>query len=102
AVTFYSVRKATRSHVAAWVSIGFLVALLAPWSGEPGSIIDFGLDWMAACSYGAALGIAIASDGFQSTRGSIAFGFAVGVALLTRYLTGVYFGLIFLSFLAWV
>ncbi len=102
AVTFLAVRKATRSGVAAWVSVAFLAALLCPWSGETGSATDFRLDWMAACAYGVALGAATACDGFRSTGRSAVFGLAVGIALLTRFLTGVYFGLIFISLLIWV
>ena len=101
-VTFLAVRRATRSAIASLVSVAFMAALLAPWSGDTGSVTDFRLDWMAACAYGVALGAAVATDGFRSTRGSAVFGSAVGVALLTRFLTGVYFGLIFIALFAWV
>ena len=102
AATFVSIRRATRSDFAAWISVGFLAAILCPWSGEPGSATDFRLDWLAACTYGIALGAAALTDGFRSSKGALIFGFAVGVALLTRFLTAVYFGLIFAALLVWV
>ena len=102
AATFVSVRRATRSDFAAWISFGFLAAMLCPWSGEPGSATDFRLDWLATCTYGIALGAAALTDGFRSSKGALIFGFAAGIALLARFLTAVYFGLILAALLVWV
>ncbi len=98
--TFFTVRKMSGSMVSAWVSIAFLLALHGPWSGGSGSAVDFRLDWMAACAYGVALAAAIAGQGFRSTRGALGFGAAVGLVVLTRYLTAVYFVFIYAALLA--
>ena len=102
AATFFTVRRVSGSPSAAWVALALLVALLGPWSGDTGSVTDFRLDWMAACAYGVALAAAVAGGGFASTKWAAAFGLAVGVTLLTRFLTGVYFGLIFVGLLGWI
>ena len=99
AATFFSVRRISGSYALGWASLGLLAALRLPWSGGFGSATDFRLDWMAACLYGVALSAAIAGNGFRSTRWAVAFGAAVGVVLLTRYLTAVYFCVIFLALL---
>lgn len=96
---FVSVRRMTGGFTVAWMALGFLMALKCPWSGGPASTVDFRLDWMAACAYGIALGAGIATDAFRSTRWSVVFGAAVGVVLLTRTLTAVYFLLIFAALL---
>ncbi len=100
AFTFFVVTRVTRRPALAWIAAALQLALLAPWNGGPGSLIDFRLDWMAACAYGIATAAALASRGFRSTRWSIAFGFIVGIVLLTRFLTGVYFALEYIGLLA--
>jgi 4-amino-4-deoxy-L-arabinose transferase-like glycosyltransferase len=102
AFTWWAVRRATKANFASWLSVAFFVALACPWAPETGSIIDFRLDWMAACAYGIALACVVAGDGFRSVRWAAAIGVAVGVALLTRYLTAVYFIGIFFAFLAYL
>jgi hypothetical protein len=102
AVTFFSVRRVSGTYALGWAAIGLLAAYQLPWSGESGSAADFRLDWMAACLYGVALGAAVFSDGLRSTRGAVVFGASVGLVLLTRYLTAVYFVLIFAGWLAWL
>jgi hypothetical protein len=97
AVTFATVRRLSGGWPLAWASLGLLAALAAPWSGGPGSATDFRLDWLAACTYGVALAAAVRGQGFRSAGWSALFGAAVGVVLLARYLTGVYFALIFLG-----
>ncbi len=99
AATFLAAWKLTRSAGIGWLAAGLLLALACPWSGGPASVVDFRLDWLAACTYGIALGCAMAGSQFRSTPWAVAFGCAVGVALLTRTLTGVYFALIFLALL---
>ncbi len=102
AALFASVRRVSGSWSLAWASLGLLAACHAPWIFGPGSAFDFRLDWMAACAYGVALCAAVASDGFGSVRGSLAFGVAVGVAVLVRHLTGVYFVLVYLGLFLWL
>ena len=101
-VTFLAARRFSRSYALAWVSVGLLAALQVPWSDQPGSAADFRLDWIAACLYGVALGVAVLGNGFRSTRWAAALGLAVGLVLLTRFLTLVYFALIFAGFFAWL
>ncbi|HEX2855222.1 MAG TPA: hypothetical protein VHO24_18450 [Opitutaceae bacterium] len=100
AATFFAVRRLGGSTAAAWVAIAFLAALHGPWSGGSASVIDFRLDWMAACAYGIALAAAVTSGGFRSTRPALLFGLAVGFVVLTRYLTAAYFVLIYAALFA--
>jgi hypothetical protein len=98
--TFGAVRRLSGSRPLAWASIGLLAALHSPWSGGAGSAVDFRLDWMAACAYGVALAVGVAGNGFRSTRWAALFGLAIGLVLMTRFLTAAYFGVIFLILLA--
>ena len=102
AVTFLAVRRLSGSLPIAWASIALLASLHFPWSGGPGSAIDFRLDWMAACAYGMALAAAIAGKGFRSTRWAVLFGAMVGTVIMLRFLTAAYFGLVFLVLLFWL
>jgi len=101
-VTFGAVSRMSRSRVLPWGAMGLLAALWVPWSGNSGSATDFRLDWMSACAYGAALGVALAGNGFRSTRASALFGVSVGLVLLLRFLTAVYFGLIYAGLAVWL
>lgn len=98
AVTFLTVRRLSGSWPAAWIALGLMAALRCAWAGGSGSIVDFRLDWMAACAYGVALSAAIAGDGFRSLRGAAVFGGAVALVLLTRHLTAVYFVAVYALF----
>ncbi len=102
AATFVVVRRLSQSWPISWAAVAFLAAVNLPWSADSGSTIDFRLDWMAVCAFGVALAAALASDGFRSTRWMVFLGAAVGAAILTRFLTAVYFGLIFLALLSWL
>jgi hypothetical protein len=102
AATFLAVRRLSGSLPIAWASIALLASLHFPWSGAPGSAIDFRLDWMAACAYGVALAAAIAGKGFCSTRWAVLFGAMVGAVVMLRFLTAAYFGLIFIVLLFWL
>jgi hypothetical protein len=88
AATFLAVRRLSGSLPIAWASIALLASLHFPWSGGPGSAIDFRLDWMAACAYGVALAAAIAGRGFCSTRWAVLCGAMVGTVIMLRFLTG--------------
>jgi len=100
--TFFVARKVTGRDSLAWAAVGMLAAVAYPWSNGPGSVVDFRLDWMATCAYGTALSCALATDGFRSRGRSIAFGVCTGLVVLLRFLTVVYFGLIFIILLAWL
>jgi hypothetical protein len=101
AALFFGVIKTTGSRPLAFAAAGLLLALNSPWWGGPGSAVDFRLDWMACCAMGIALSLALCTEGFRSTRWSLAFGAAVGFVLLTRFLTGAYFAPIFAVLLCW-
>jgi hypothetical protein len=91
AALFFAIIKTTRSPTLGFASVGLLLALNSPWWGGPGSVVDFRLDWPACGAFGLALALAVCTEGFRSTRWSLAFGAAVGLTLLTRFLTGAYF-----------
>ena len=102
AATFLSVRRVCGGYPLAWASVGLLAAAAGPWSGGGGSAADFRLDWMASCAYGVALAVAAAGGWFRSARWSAMLGAAVGLVMLTRFLTAVYFSIIFLVAFAWI
>ncbi|MES2693158.1 MAG: hypothetical protein V4773_06770 [Verrucomicrobiota bacterium] len=78
------------------------LALTGPWQDIPGSAYDFRLDHLAMCALGVTASCAWLADRFQSRAGSVLFGVAVGLTLLTRFLTGTYFVVIFGGLLAWI
>jgi hypothetical protein len=100
--SFGAVSKLSRSRALGWAAVGALAALNVPWSGHWGSAIDFRLDWMAACAFGVALSVGLMGRGFRSTPWACLFGAAVGVTMLVRFLTAVYFSGIFVVLLAWL
>ena len=100
--TFLAMRRVSLNYSMAWASIGILLALQFPWSGAVGSAVDFRLDWMAACAFGVTLAVAIAGRGFRSTGWAPLMGAAVGATVLLRFLTAVYFALIFIALLIWL
>jgi len=102
AAVFLAAWRVLRSQALAWVAVGLLLCWGTPLAGGPGSAVDFRLDFMAACAFGIALAAAASTDGFRSLHGSLAFGAAVGVTLLVRFLTGTYFALIFMGLAGWV
>jgi hypothetical protein len=97
--TFLAVRRVSGRASLAWASVGLLSALHFPWSGGAGTAVDFRLDWMAACAYGITLAVAISGRGFRSSPWAVALGIATGMTVLLRFLTAVYFGVIFLALL---
>ncbi len=99
---FLAVRRLSGSFAFSWAAVGLLAAFHSPWSGIAGSATDFRLDWMGACAYGVALAAGVSGNGFRSARGAVLFGIAVGIALLTRHLTAVYFALIYGGLAAWL
>lgn len=84
------------------VTAALLPVLLAgPWANIPGSAYDFRLDHLAMCTLGITAAVAWMTDGLHSRGAATWLGVAVGVTLLTRFLTGTYFAVIFLGLLAW-
>ncbi len=101
AALFCAVIKRTGSRPLAIAAVGLLLSFHSPWSGSVGSIVDFRLDWGACSAFGLALALALCTEGFRSLRWSLAFGTAVGFALVTRFLTGAYFAPIFAALVVW-
>ncbi len=100
--TFFVVARTARSYAAGFVAAGLLLALKSAWRSDSGSAFDFRLDWMAACMFGLALAAAQFTNRFRQSGPSIIFGVSVAVAVLTRFLTGTYFVVIYLLFAVWV
>jgi hypothetical protein len=98
---FFAVARTSGSRPLAFASALFPLALAGPWQNVPGSAFDFRLDHLAMCALGITAAMALLADGFHSRRGSSWFGIAVGLTLVTRFLTGTYFVLIFAGFALW-
>lgn len=99
---FLALARTTGSRPLAFAVALLPLALAGPWQNTPGSAYDFRLDHLAMCALGIAAATALLADGFHSRRGSSWFGLAVGLTLLTRFLTGTYFLLIFAGLAAWI
>jgi hypothetical protein len=95
------VARSSGSWSLAWLTLGLTLALRWPWSGVQGSATDFRLDQVTMCMMGISLAAALRTDRFRLTAPSGVYGFAVGMTLLTRFLTGTYFILIFGACLIW-
>ena len=96
------IARISGSRALGWMGFGLLLCLAWPWSGEAGSAVDFRLDHGAMCLFGITAITALLTRGFRSWGWSLALGLAVGVTLLERFLTGVYFAAIFLAWAAWI
>lgn len=99
---FAVVRRQTRSGSLAFVAAALLLCFKSGWAEMPGSAFDFRLDWFAACTMGIALAAAENTRRFERTGASALFGAATALVLLTRFLTGTYFLLIYVAFAVWV
>jgi hypothetical protein len=73
------------------------LALAGPWQNIPGAAYDFRLDHLAMCGLGITAAVGMLTDGFRSRHAATWFGVAVGLTILTRFLTGTYFVLIYLG-----
>jgi hypothetical protein len=99
---FFAAARAHPSRILAF-GIALLPALLkGPWENVPGSAYDFRLDHLAMCAIGITGALAWQSDGFRIRRAASWFGVAVGLTLITRFLTGTYFVLIYGGLLIWL
>ncbi|WP_438479489.1 hypothetical protein [Oleiharenicola lentus] len=101
-VLFFTIHRVTRSLALAWMSFGLLLCVASPWAVEAGSAVDFRLDHGAMCLMGITACMALLTDGFRATSWSLAFGAAVGVTVLERFLAGAYFAVIFVVAGIWV
>ena len=99
---YLAVSRSTGSRPLALASMMLPLALTGPWENIPGSAYDFRLDHMAMCGLGISAAAGVLTNGFESRRASGWFGIAVGLTILTRFITGTYFGLIFLGLAAWI
>lgn len=99
---FFAMARTTGSRPLAFAVALLPPALAGPWLNVPGSAYDFRLDHFALCALGVTAAAAVLADGFRSRRGSAWFGVAVGLTLLTRFLTGTYCVLIFAGCALWI
>lgn len=97
----YAVARGSGSRALAWIAVGLTLALRSPWSSVQGSAADFRLDEVSMCMMGISLAAALLTEGFRSTAWSGIYGVAVGVTLLTRFLSGTYFVIVFGACLVW-
>jgi len=102
AALLFTIPRVSGSRVLAWMGFGLLLCVGHPWSGEAGSAVDFRLDHGAMCLFGMTSCAALLTEGFRRPGWSLAFGAAVGVTVLERFLSSVYFAGIFAALLAWV
>lgn len=102
AATFAAWRRLTGRWSFAWLAAGLLLGLRTLTATDPGSPIDFRLDWLACCAVGTAVSLGLLHDGFRHRGWSAAFGLAVGVAITARFLTLVYFAAALAVLLLWL
>jgi hypothetical protein len=95
---FSAVRTVSRRSDVAWLAMLLPVVLRGPWLIFPGSANDFRLDHFALCAFGATSAVALLTDGFRHRGWSAAFGVCVAITMLTRFITGTYFVVIFAAF----
>lgn len=101
AALFAAARRVTGSASAALAGAALVGAFQFPWAGGPGSMADYRLDWMAACAFGVALSALVASRGMRSWAWALVAGLATGVAVLSRFILGAYFGIAGVLLAAW-
>ena len=102
AALFWAVLRSGAPRPAAWLAALLPLALRGPWAAVPGGAIDFRLDHLALCMLGVTSAAALATDGFRQRRASLLLGLAVGLTLITRFLTGTYFAVLFGLALLWL
>lgn len=95
-------RRVSGSWTIGWLAFALLPCLWGPWTGGPGSAIDFRLDHAAMCLFGVSSAVALLTQGFRSTPWSIALGVAIGFTLIERFLTGAYYAGIFVACAGWI
>ncbi len=94
--------RVTGSRTLGWMAFGLLPCLAWPWAVNAGSAVDFRLDHGAMCLMGVTAAMALLTRGYRSAGWSAAFGAAVGLTIVERFLTGTYFTVIFAASGIWV
>ncbi len=102
AATFAAWWRLTGRWSLAWLSAGLLLCVEILIGTGPGSPVDFRLDWLACCALGTVAAAGLCTGGLRRTGWSALWGLAIGLAILTRFLTLVYFGAMFLALLLWL
>ncbi len=102
AALLFTIPRLTGYRALGWMGFGLLLCVAWPWSGEAGSAVDFRLDHAAMCLIGVTSCLALLTNGFRRTGWAVAFGAAVGLTMLERFLTGIYFAAIFAVTAGWV
>ena len=98
---FLALRRLRAPPALAFLAALLPLALAGPWIPDAGSAYDFRLDHLTMCTFGVTLSLGLMTDRFSRRGWTLLFGAAVGVTLLTRFLTGTYFVVIFGAGLAW-
>ncbi|MDP2137673.1 MAG: hypothetical protein Q8J74_07445 [Candidatus Didemnitutus sp.] len=102
AAVLFAIPRVSGSRALGWMGFGLLLCVAWPWSGEAGSAVDFRLDHAAMCLMGVTSCVALLTNGFRSAPWAVALGVAVGVTLLERFLTGIYFAAFFVATAIWI
>jgi hypothetical protein len=98
---FAAVALRSSSRALAFAAAMLPLALCGPWQNIPGAAYDFRLDHLAMCALGVTSAVALLTRGCRLRGWSVVLGVAIGVTLLTRFLTGTYFVLIFAALFIW-
>lgn len=91
-------RLAKRWSVA-WLGVGLLLCLHVLVDVSQGSPVDFRLDWLACCAVGVVSCLALYTDGLRHTGWTAVWGASIGIAILIRFVTTAYFGVMFAALL---
>jgi hypothetical protein len=102
AALFFAVARTHGSRPLAFGVAMLPLAITGFWQNIPGSTYDFRLDHLALCGLGISAAVGLMTDGFRARRASKWFGAAAGATVLTRFLTGTYFFLIFAGLAVWL
>ena len=92
---FGAIRRTTGRTDLAWLAALLPIVLRGPWLIYPGSANDFRLDHFAMCALGVTSACAMLTRRFTHRGWTAAFGFCTAVTMLTRFITGTYFVVIF-------
>lgn len=84
-----TLRWLTRGWSAAFLGLGILLTAQTPFIGA-GGLMDFRIDFIAACLYGILIGFAVRSDLFASWKWASACGAVAVLLVLFRFITAAY------------
>lgn len=87
---FLACRRLTGRSATGFLGVGLLLLARTPFFW-PGGLMDFRFDFVAACLFGTCVCLAILSDGLKRPGIALLTGLAMGVCVLTRFLTLSYF-----------